>query len=214
LRVLQEGEITRVGATGPIRVDVRPIAATNRTLTREVSDWRFREDLFYRLAVAVIELPPLRERGDDAALLSERLLDQVNRESAGEPGYEPKEFSVSARNLLRGHPWPGEVLEMLNALTRAAVWTPGPLIDLDDALGAPLPGPAHRPDQCQNQPLAFPEDVRQGINLNRLIAELARDYLARAMAVSGGNKTKAARLFGLGNPTTLRNWLKRYGVEP
>ncbi len=112
--MLQEGEITRVGATGPIRVDVRPIAATNRTLTREVSDRRFREDLFYRLAVAVIALPPLRERGDDLALLLERLLEQVNRESAGEPGYEPKELAVSARKLLLNHPWPGNVREMLN----------------------------------------------------------------------------------------------------
>ena len=104
LRALQEGEVTRVGATAPIRVDVRLLAATNRGLIQEVTDGRFREDLFYRLAVAVIPLPALRDRDGDAALLLDRLLDQVNRESAGEPGYEPKKISVGARKLLLEHP--------------------------------------------------------------------------------------------------------------
>jgi len=133
LRALQEGEVTRVGATAPIRVDVRHIAANNRSLIQEVTDGRFREDLFYRLAVAVIPLPALRDRDQDAALLLDRLLDQVNRESAGEPGYEPKKTSVSARKLLLDHPWPGNVREMRNTLRRAAVWTPGPVVDVDDA---------------------------------------------------------------------------------
>jgi transcriptional regulator with PAS, ATPase and Fis domain len=96
LRALQEGEITRVGATTPKRIDVRIIAATNRSLTREVAAGRFREDLFYRLAVAVITLPPLRERDGDARLLLDRLLDQVNRESATEPGPFLKEVAQAA----------------------------------------------------------------------------------------------------------------------
>jgi len=90
LRALQEGEITRVGATRTTRVDLRIIAATNRGLTQEVTEGRFREDLFYRLAVAVIALPPLREREGDAALLLDRLLEQINLESKTEPGFEPK----------------------------------------------------------------------------------------------------------------------------
>jgi len=97
LRALQEGEITRVGATGPIRVDVRLIAATNRNLIHEVNEGRFREDLFYRLAVAVINLPALRDRDQDADLLLDRLLEQVNRRSIGEPGYNPKKLSVTAK---------------------------------------------------------------------------------------------------------------------
>ena len=92
LRALQEGEVTRVGATAPTRVDVRILAATNRTLAAEVAAGRFREDLFYRLAVAVIDLPPLREREGDAGLLLDRLLDQVNRESGTEPGYSQRNF--------------------------------------------------------------------------------------------------------------------------
>ena len=90
LRVLQEGEVARVGATRAIGVDVRVIAATNRTLTQEITEGRFREDLYYRLAVAVLKLPPLRERAGDLGLLVDRLLDQINEESAHEPGYRNK----------------------------------------------------------------------------------------------------------------------------
>jgi transcriptional regulator with PAS, ATPase and Fis domain len=126
LRALQEGEVTHVGATAPARVDLRILAATNRTLAAEVAAGRFREDLFYRLAVAVIDLPPLREREGKAGLLLDRLLDQVNRESQTEPGYEPKVLSVAARKLLIDHPWPGNVREMLNTLRRSAAPPSGP----------------------------------------------------------------------------------------
>ena len=191
-------------------MDVRPIAATNRSLTREVSDGRFREDLFYRLAVAVIDLPPLRDRDGDAALLLDRLLDQVNRESATEPGYEPKKLSVTARKRLLDHPWPGNVREMLNTLRRAAVWTPGPVIDADDARDALLP----RPERASAEDPILAQDVRSGIDLNGIIDRVARHYLEQAMRVTGNNKARAAKLLGFGNATTLTNWLKRHGVEP
>jgi DNA-binding NtrC family response regulator len=210
LRALQEGEIVRVGATAPVRVEVRIVAATNRSLIAEVGAGRFREDLFYRLAVAVIQLPPVREREGDAALLLERLLDQVNRESVGEPGYEPKKLSVSARKLLLDHPWPGNVREMLNTLRRAAVWTPGPVIDAEDARDALLPSP---PSAAGQDPV-LSQDIRQGIDLNGVIDRVARHYLGQAMEATGGNKARAARLLGFGNATTLTNWLKRHAVEP
>ena len=210
LRALQEGEITRVGATESIHVDVRLVAATNRSLTQEVSEGRFREDLFYRLAVAVITLPALRERDHDAALLLERLLDQVNRESASEPGYEAKKISVTARKLLLDHPWPGNVREMLNTLRRAAVWTPGTLIDADDARDALLPSPDIGPGK---DPI-LAQDVRQKIDITALIDRVARHYLEQAMQITGNNKARAAKLLGFGNPTTLTNWLKKHGVEP
>ncbi len=210
LRALQEGEVTRVGATESIQVDVRIIAATNRSLTAEVSAGRFREDLFYRLAVAVIALPPLRERNGDAALLLDCLLDQINRESATEPGFEPKKLSVTARKLLLDHPWPGNVREMLNTLRRAAVWTPGPVIDGDDARDALLPCP----ESSNGREPVLSQDVRQGIDLNGIIDRVARHYLEQAMEIAGGNKARAAKLLGFANPTTLTNWLKRHGVEP
>ena len=210
LRALQEGEITRVGATATKRVDVRIIAATNRSLTQEVAAGRFREELFYRLAVAVITLPPLRERDGDAALLLDRLLHQVNRESATEPGFSPKRLSIEARRLLLAHPWPGNVRELLNTLRRAAVWTPGDIIDTDDAREALLPAPAAQPGQ---DPL-LGQDIRQGIDLNGIIDQVARHYLEQAMQHTAGNKTRAAKLLGFSNPTTLTNWLRRHGVEP
>jgi transcriptional regulator with PAS, ATPase and Fis domain len=210
LRALQEQEVTRVGATQSIGVDVRIVAATNRSLIEEVAAGRFREDLFYRLAVAVIQLPPLREREDDAGLLLDRLLHQVNRESESEPGYEPKQLSVTARNLLLQHRWPGNIRELLNTLRRAAVWTPGSLIDLDDARDALLPSPG---DSTGGDPI-LAQDVGQGVDLTGIIDQVARHYLEEAMQVTGGNKARAAKLLGFGNATTLTNWLKRHGVEP
>jgi transcriptional regulator with GAF, ATPase, and Fis domain len=210
LRVLQEGEVTRVGATAALRVDVRVIAATNRSLAREVSGGRFREDLFYRLAVAVIKLPPLRERDGDAALLLDRLLEQVNRESATEPGYEPKKLSVTARKCLLDHPWPGNVREMLNTLRRAAVWTTGPVIDAVDARDALLPPP----ERASTEDPILARDVRSGMDLKGIIDRVARHYLEQAMRVTGGNKARASKLLGFGNATTMTNWLKRHGVEP
>jgi DNA-binding NtrC family response regulator len=189
---------------------VRIIAATNRSLTAEVSAGRFREDLFYRLAVAVIALPPLRERDGDTALLLDLLLDRVNRESGTEPGFEPKRFSVTARNLLLNHLWPGNVREMLNTLRRAAVWTPGPVIDVDDARDALLPCP----QGGSGRDPVLSQNVSEGIDLKEIIERVARHYLEHAMQIAGGNKTRAAKLLGFGNPTTLTNWLKKHGVEP
>ena len=214
LRALQEGEATRVGATESVQVDVRIVAATNRSLTAEVGAGRFREDLFYRLAVAVITLPPLREREGDAALLLDRLLHQVNEDSATEPGFEHKKLSVNARKLLLDHAWPGNVREMLNTLRRAAVWTPGPVIDLDDARDALLPALHRGRGNSNDQDPILSRDLRQGIDLNIIINRVARHYLEQAMQITGGHKTRAAKLLGFGNPTTLTNWLKKHGVEP
>ncbi len=214
LRSLQEGEVTRVGATTPIKVNVRILAATNRTLAAEVAAGRFREDLFYRLAVAVIDLPPLREREGDAGLLLDHFLDQVNQESASEPGYSHKKISVAARKLLIDHPWPGNVREMLNTLRRAAVWTAGETIDAEDARDALLVPLRSAPGLAGDQDPILGQDILQGIDLNGLIDRVARHYLERAVGAAAGNKTRAAKLLGFGNPTTLTNWLKRHGVEP
>jgi DNA-binding NtrC family response regulator len=213
LRALQEGEVTRVGATAPTPVDARIVAATNRTLAAEVAKDRFREDLFYRLAVAVIRLPPLRERAGDVGLLLDRLLDQVNRESATEPGYEPKNLSVGARKLLLTHHWPGNVRELQNTLRRAAVWTPGPLIDTEDARDALLPSRSPERERTLDQDPILGQAIEQGIDLNALIDQVARHYLERAMTATANNKARAARLLGFGNATTLTNWLRKHGLE-
>jgi DNA-binding NtrC family response regulator len=164
--------------------------------------------------VAVIRLPPLREREGDAGLLLDRLLDQVNRESETEPGYTPRQLSVSARKLLIEHPWPGNVREMQNTLRRAAVWTPGPVVDTEDARDALLPAPRADSERAPEQDPILAQDIRQGIDLTGIIDRVARHFLEQAMQVTAGNKTQAAKLLGFGNPTTLTNWLKRHGVEP
>jgi len=184
----------------------RVIAATNRNLLHEVAAGRFREDLFYRLAVATLRLPALRERAGDLGLLIDRLLDQVNRESEGEPGFTHRKLSAGARSLLLRHPWPGNVRELLNTLRRAAVWSEGAVIQVDDAREALLIGPNAARAEILDRPLG------DGLNLPELMDMVARHYLERAMKEAGGNKTSAAKLVGLASYQTLTNWLERYGV--
>ena len=208
LRILQEGEVLRVGSTSPIKVDVRIIAATNRTLANEVAAGRFREDLFYRLAVAGLKLPPLRERKGDLSILLDQLLTQVNEEHVQEPGYEHKKFSVGARNILLAHPWPGNVRELLNTLHRATLWTPGYTIQSEDVREALLPAIDRKDSGILDRPLG------DGLNLPNLLALVARHYLVRALDEAYGNKTQAARLVGLSSYQTFTNWLTKYDVKP
>ncbi|ATB26895.1 sigma-54 interaction domain-containing protein [Melittangium boletus] len=207
LRTLQEGEVVRLGSSKPTKVDVRIIAATNRTLTEESASGRFREDLFYRLAVAVLKLPPLRERSGDLGVLIDHLLAQVNREAAGEPGFKEKKISSGAKNLLLTHPWPGNVRELLNTLRRAAIWSDGAAISSEDVREALLPVAATTRPEVLGRPLG------SGFNLSELLKEVVRHYLGRAMDEAHGNKTKAAELVGLPSYQTLSNWLVKYEVQ-
>lgn len=206
LRVIQEGEVIRVGGNRPVKVDVRIVAATNRTLTDEIAVGRFREDLFYRLAVAVLKIPPLRERGGDLSLLIGHLLEQVNREAASEPGYREKHLSASAKNILLGHAWPGNVRELLNTLRRAAIWSDGATISSEEARAALLPMAPRAGQNLLDRPLG------EGFDIQGTMDEVARLYLRRAMEAAKGNKTKAAELVGLPSYQTLTNWLKRLEV--
>lgn len=206
LRALQEGEVVPVGATRPVRVDVRVIAATNRNLVDEVTADRFREDLFYRLAVAVLRVPPLRERTGDLGPLIDHALVRVNAESGGQPGYERKKISAGARNLLLRCSWPGNMRELQNTLRRAAVWSEGPTIREEDVREALLAVPGRRGTALG----ILDRAIGQGFDLEALLGDVARHYLARAMAEAGGNKTRAAQLLGIPSYQTLTNWLKRY----
>ena len=207
LRVLQEGTVQRVGSSDAPSVDVRVIAATNRTLTEEVARGRFREDLFYRLAVAVLNLPPFRERGGDVGLVTDHLLGEINHELAQAPGYQRKSLSASARNLLARHRWPGNVRELRNTLMRAAIWSAGDTITEDDLRGALLSAPGDRKRDVWNRPLGG------GFSIEALLAEIRLHYLNRAREEARGNKTRAARLLGLRNPQTFSNWLKKHAAE-
>jgi transcriptional regulator with PAS, ATPase and Fis domain len=209
LRTLQEGEVRRIGATSIRKIDVRIIAATNRNLIEEVAADNFREDLFYRLAVAVIKLPPLRERTGDIGLLIDSLLDRINEQSKNELGHKHKKISVNARNILLQHSWPGNVRELQNTLTRAAVWSAGDVLDDKDIREALLPIPAfgRGKEAILNQP------VSQGINLPEIMKTVAVHYLEKGLSETHGNKTKTAEILGLPSYQTLTNWLKKYGLE-
>lgn len=206
LRVLQERSLTRVGDTQTIPVKARIIAATNRPLVTEIQEGRFREDLFYRLAVAVLKLPPLREREGDLSLLIERLLEQVHQDGAEDPGYQQKKLSPGARNLMLTYPWPGNVRELLNTLHRAALWSETDTITEEDVREALLLFPARQKEQVLERPLT------PGFHLEELLGEVAQHYLHRALVETQGNKTKAAGLLGLASYQTFNNWMEKYGV--
>ena len=208
LRALQEGEVVPVGRSGSRKVDVRLIAATNRPLLSEVVTGAFREDLFHRIAVAVLRLPPLRDRGEDLPLLVDHLLALVNREGVEQPGYVEKKLSVTARKLLGQHPWPGNVRELQNTLRRACIWTPGPVLKAEDIRDALLPT-AGRTGEAE----VLGKPLGEGFDLPEVLAGVARHYLQRAMDEAQGNKTQAAQLVGLPSYQTFTNWTKRYGVR-
>jgi transcriptional regulator with GAF, ATPase, and Fis domain len=208
LRALQEREITRLGDVRSKAVDVRIIAATNREITTRVRDGHFRDDLFYRLAVAVLKIPALRERDGDLSLLIDQLLTQVNGELADDPGFRRKALSSGARNLLFEHRWPGNVRELLNTLRRAALWSDGDILDKADVADAILEIP---PEHDTMGPATRP--LGEGFVLTDVIAAVATDYLRRGLDEAHGNKSEAARLLGFRSHQTLTNWLRRYGVE-
>jgi len=207
LRVLQEGEVTRVGATKPIKVDVRIIAASNKDLARAAADGRFREDLFYRLAVLVLKVPPLRVRQGDLGPLVDGLLDRINHQSADEPGFSPKTISPRAKTLLGQQPWPGNVRELENTLRRAAVWSDRREISEQDIRDALLPVTG-----SSGSDAVLNRSLEHGIDLPELLGEVARHYLQRALQHADGNKSRATELLGLPSYQTLTNWLRKYEV--
>ena len=205
LRVLQDGEIVRLGESNPRKVDVRIVAATNRNLIEEVGAGRFREDLFYRLAVAYLKLPPLREREGDMGLLIDHSLELINRENEEQPGYKHKKISAGARNLLLNHHWPGNIRELQNTLRRAMVWTDGETLTRQDIEEALLPAFDKREEGILNRPLD------ENFSLPDLIDEVAKHYLYRALKESN-TKKEAAELVGLPSPQTFTNWAKKHDV--
>jgi two-component system, NtrC family, response regulator AtoC len=185
LRVLQERSFERVGGSKPLEVDVRVVAATHRDLERDVREGRFREDLYYRLQVVELELPPLRERREDVPALALRFLEQLAERQAR----PVKALSAAALARLSRHPWPGNVRELRNVVERAAVLAPGPEIGAEDlALPEPPPGagPAAEPET-----LPFAEAKRSAVE------RFEREYLLRALRENAGNVSRTAEAIGM-----------------
>ncbi|NLA41695.1 MAG: sigma-54-dependent Fis family transcriptional regulator [Smithella sp.] len=197
LRVLQERELTRVGGQDVIKVDVRLITATNKDLIREIREGRFREDLFYRLNVVALTLPPLRERAEDIPLLAQHFLKLfAEKNSKSISGFTPR-----AMQKLTAYAWPGNVRELMNAVERAVVLSRSDEVD-EDELVFPMA------DQC-----LAPDAPRMAATTAGLPLEaVEKQSILEAMKAAGGNKSEAARRLGI-TRKTLRKKLEKYESE-
>jgi DNA-binding NtrC family response regulator len=189
LRFLDSGEFRRVGGNKPLKVDVRVIAATNKNLQDEVGQGKFREDLFYRLNVINISVPPLRERKEDIPALA----GHFTRKYSHRLGKEAKELSSGALGRMMSYDWPGNVRELENDMERAVILSEGAEIGPGDLS---IPGAA---DEAPPSPLGMLEDVEKG-------------HILRVLKETGGNKSRASEILGI-NRKTLHLKLKRYGID-
>ncbi len=193
LRVLQEKKFERVGGEEVIEVDVRVITATNRDLEHEIAEGRFREDLFYRLNVVRIHVPPLRERKDDIPMMIASFV----KEFAEENGKRIEGIDPKARSALYAYDWPGNVRQLRNCVESAVVMSSSPVITLDD-----LP-PSIRPGE---------EAPSIHIPVGATMAEAERQVIMQTLSANAGNKTKTAEVLGIGRKTLHRK-LDEYGAD-
>lgn len=206
LRVLQDGTFTPVGATKEQKVNVRLITATHRNLMEKVAEGSFREDLFYRIAVGVLHLPPIREREGDFSLLARQLLSALAAEDERLKG---KKISPDALNIIISHPWRGNVRELQSTLLRAALWCQGDEITAEDMRQALF----QMPERASDSAGIMNFDVSQGVDLQGLLDELSKHYILRALDAAQGKKKLAAKLLGIENYQTLSNWIKRLDIS-
>lgn len=190
LRFLQEREFHRVGGTRLIRADVRVVAATNRNILRLVEEGRFRRDLYYRLRVVSIELPPLRERPEDIPLLVRHFLRKIEQET----GKSVRAVPPEVMRALMEHPWPGNVRELENALRRAVLLSPGPVL-LPEALD-----------------LEGREDTNRIPLVVKSIQEVEREHIENVLRFTGYEKSRAARILNISRPT-LNKRIREYGIR-
>jgi DNA-binding NtrC family response regulator len=197
LRALQEGELERVGGQQTLKVDVRVVAATNKDLETEVAAGRFREDLYYRLAVVLVHAPPLRERKEDIPELADRFL----AEACERNGRRPMSFAREAYLVLQGHEWPGNVRELRNLVERVAILCDGPELGRDE-VAAVLPG-ARKPRD---------DRFREGASFHELVEEAEREIILAALDRNGENVSETARALGL-ERSHLYKKMKGLGIK-
>jgi two-component system response regulator AtoC len=204
LRVLQEGEVRRVGATQTRRVDARIVAATNRSLEKDVEEGRFRGDLYYRVAVVTLNLPALRDRPQDVPLLIQHLL-SIHAERLDVAAHE---IDRPAMEALLSYSWPGNVRELENVLERALVLAEGPEITLADL-------PDHLRD-AGSEPLipagSSPLGEDEDLSVKRRSAALEKQLIRKALSRTGGHRGKAAEMLELSD-RALRYKIQEYALE-
>ncbi len=218
LRALQEGEVDPVGARRPVRVDIRLISATNRSLDALVAEGRFREDLYYRLAVFPLRLPPLRARREDIAPIAEAILESLSRRE----GLPRKRLSADALAMLRRHDWPGNVRQLHNLLFRAVVLSDGETLAPHDfpepaEAGGGMPGhpPSPAADAADARPSSTADHAIPLIGDDgrpRTLREMEREIIARTLTLAEGCMSRTARLLGIGRSTLYRKILQ-YGID-
>jgi two-component system, NtrC family, response regulator len=196
LRFLQEGAIQRVGGREDIAVDARTTCATNVDIAKAIEAGRFREDLYYRIGVITIKLPPLRERGDDVLLIADAFLKQYTKEN----NKKSMRFSPAGLAFLRRHPWPGNVRELRNRVQRAVIMCEGTNVGPLD-LG------------CDTEPPAVSQPKKDQYSLREARERMEREMILEAMARQSGNVLKAAEELGISRPT-LYDLMKKLSIHP
>lgn len=208
LRVIQEREFTPLGDTAPHKVDVRIITATNIDLKEAVRQGNFREDLYFRLAVVPIELPPLRERADDILPLAQHFIKKYNEENGRQIS---EHIAPEVLSLLENHTWRGNVRELENVIERAVVIAPGTEITIE-CLPAEIRDPRlAKRDETGEYGTASLVDLNRGINFYDEVKRFEIDLIRRALEHTGNHQSRAARMLGL-NPTTLNSKIKTYRI--
>ncbi|MDT5123997.1 MAG: hypothetical protein QOC96_3479 [Acidobacteriota bacterium] len=210
LRVIQEREFTPLGDTTPRRVDVRIIAATNIDLKDAVKQGTFREDLYYRLSVVPIELPPLRDRREDILPLAQHFIRKYNEENGRQVSEQIKPDVLA---LLEAYSWPGNVRELENAIERAVVIAPSAEVTRE-CLRTEISDPqAARAAMREGASGVSGIDIGRGINFYDEVRRFEIDLIRRALEQTGGRQSRAARLLGM-NATTLNSKIKTYNIDP
>jgi len=194
LRVLEERRVRRLGGRAEVEVDVRVLCATQGDLLEEIRAGRFREDLYFRLHVFTVELPPLRDRREDIPLLAQHFVDKFNAET----GRRVQGVTPAAMAFLQGHAWPGNIRELRNVLERAMILVEGDLIGVEQLPPELVPGP--------------PEAASLRVPLDLTLDEVERRYLLATLRRLGGNKARTAEALGV-SEKTLYNKLNRYAAE-
>ncbi|HKN46359.1 MAG TPA: sigma-54 dependent transcriptional regulator [Candidatus Polarisedimenticolia bacterium] len=213
LRVLQDGEFDRLGDERPTRVDVRIVAATNCDLPAEVAAGRFRQDLFYRLNLVRVDLPPLRDRPDDLPLLATRFARQI----AARLGRPAAEIGAEVMAEMEAYPWPGNVRELQNVIERALILNPGPTLGPLDLPGVPSAigsEPGAPTAAFEPPPGSTPRRPAGGeLNLRTALGRREREVVLDALKRSGGLRKEAARLLGI-DQRNLGYYLRKHRIDP
>ena len=201
LRALEERLFRRIGGTEEIEARCRVIAASNDSFEDALSEGRFREDLFYRLNVLRINIPPLRERGDDQLIMARYFMEQISHEM----GIAPKAFSADANLILKLHNWPGNIREMKNVIQRAIVLSDGPEIDTAHLSIFERDGGDEPIREHSRQSIRIPD-------VGMTLAEVEAEALRITLRLTGGNRSAAARILAISRPTIHRK-IRDYGLE-